>query len=537
MALGSNMIAWPSRRTRSARPNRGDAGVTLVELLIVLVIMPLVIGSIAFVFVTTLQDQGAVSKSISDSADSQVVSTYYTPDIQSATEFTTDSAAPGQCGSPGTMLLGLEWDGYTPTSGIEDFQTVVSYDVVPTGSTYSLLRYYCSSGTLKSATTISSDISATQVPPTIAPVSVTTYAKAGWIPVQGCNGVAAAPPGCTEGTLIAAVTGITFALTEPGSSYQYSLTADPASGQPGGTGGTPSTPSSGCGFAVPTTGTYASNLCVGDFATVNMGKAETDTAPACQKGSEGISGTPFTLNYCLRWVYLGGAANGSTCTAPLVFPQCALAQVALPTYASPPVSEAFLGTNGFYTGVPGKPALYTQAEGSKVEIFMTGISVTDSTGQSATGWELVTGDAESTDSGESITWSTCPGLTTPSYSSKYNNSSTTIPFGVSTGSGCVASGTGMDPNLTLLDNSPSSPFGNACADDAVTTGSSPNTTPASFSSGVYLTGVGTTSVECGADVDSDKTGTVMLEAAAPSTLSVYLNGTGLQAAFIGVYLP
>ncbi len=114
-------------------------------------------------------------------------------------------------------------------------------------------------------------------------------------------------------------------------------------------------------------------------------------------------------------------------------------------------------------------------------------------------------------------WSTCPSISSPS---------STNPFYVVTGAGCTSN----DPALNLLDNTPTSPFGNACADYGVTS-------PPSYAAGIYLTGIGSPSVECGATVNSDKTGTVMLEASSPSTLSMYLSGTGLEGVFLGVLLP
>ena len=101
----------------------------------------------------------------------------------------------------------------------------------------------------------------------------------------------------------------------------------------------------------------------------------------------------------------------------------------------------------------------------------------------------MSGDAESTDAGESITWTS-------------------------------------DQPLNLLPNSPTSEIGNACA--APTTAN-----PLAVS----LTGVGTTTVECAATVSSDKTGTVMVEAQAPTTLTVTMVGSGLQAMFLGFLLP
>jgi hypothetical protein len=54
----------------------------------------------------------------------------------------------------------------------------------------------------------------------------------------------------------------------------------------------------------------------------------------------------------------------------------------------------------------------------------------------------------------------------------------------------------------------------------------------------YLTGLSSTTVQCSSPsgVSADHTGTVMLEAAAPSSLTVTLHGGGLQATFLGVLL-
>ena len=105
-----------------------------------------------------------------------------------------------------------------------------------------------------------------------------------------------------------------------------------------------------------------------------------------------------------------------------------------------------------------------------------------------TNWSLVTGDAESTDSSESITWT-------------------------------------ADQNLSLLPNTTNSPVGNAC-----------QSTPPNINT-TYLTGVGTKTVKCSSTISEDHTGTVMLQATTPKTLTVTLVGTGLQAMFLGVLLP
>ena len=179
-----------------------------------------------------------------------------------------------------------------------------------------------------------------------------------------------------------------------------------------------------------------------------------------------------------------------------------IAAVPFPTYTCPGTngtgSEAFLGNNGFYTGVSGDPGLYTVKEGSQAVITITNIELLGSNGQAATGWQLVTGDAESTDgSSEWIIWQS-------------------------------------NQKLSLLANSANSPIGNAC-------GSSGQYAPPSYnntSSG--LSGVGTTTVECTNPAGSsgvNHTGTPMLQTATPSSLTVTLHGSGLQAMFLGVLLP
>ena len=206
--------------------------------------------------------------------------------------------------------------------------------------------------------------------------------------------------------------------------------------------------------------------------------------------SAAVVNTPFTMSFCLT-------ASGAPVSAWII-----------PTYFAPPTSEAFLGNNGFYTGIPGRPAIYQTAAGSTT-VTIKNIQVLDANGNPATGWELVSGDAESTDSGESITWTSCSAITTE-------------PSFPNIGSGCVVA----DPVLSLLPNSPTSTIGNACA--APTANNYAN---------VDLSGIGGQTVECAATVNSDKTGTVMIDAATPTSLTINMVGTGLEAFFIGLLLP
>ena len=70
-----------------------DAGFTMIELLVVLVIMPIVIGAIAAAIIISEQDSGVASSRLSDSASAQTISEYYVRDVQGAEYITTNSAA------------------------------------------------------------------------------------------------------------------------------------------------------------------------------------------------------------------------------------------------------------------------------------------------------------------------------------------------------------------------------------------------------------------------------------------------------------
>jgi prepilin-type N-terminal cleavage/methylation domain-containing protein len=427
---------------RNQRAGQGEGGFTLIELIVVVALMPIIIGALSIGLVSILSLQSGVSGRVGDSGDAQVVGVNFGNDVQSAANLTTVTNA--QCGS-GRQLLGLEWGpGVQPGN----FQTVVSYVVVTNagGLTSSLIRQYCTGGssTPASSITLSSNVPNTSSAATIAPPSSNTAAMGGWTPAAG-------------------VTSVTFPIIGNASHYQYNEVAVPGQSANSNQVSTITPPTTSCGFATIDTGTYASSLCFVDFTKYNAAQA---AAPGCQQITAGITNTPFSMSFCL-------SVSGGP-----------VAPASIPTYTNPPTSEAFLGNNGFYTGIPGNPAFYQTTQHTTTTVTLTNIKVLDANGNPATGWGIVTGDAESTDNKESMTWTS-------------------------------------DKILNLIPNSPSSPFGNACAGPP----------PAG------LTGVRTTTVECAATVSSDKTGTVMLQAAAPTTLSVQMVGDGLEAMFIGLLLP
>jgi type II secretory pathway pseudopilin PulG len=451
---------------RSRGGRHGEEGFTLIELIVVCLILPIVAGALVLVLMSAFSLQNNLTNQISDSADAQIVSNIFEKDVGSADLVTTNSLSSPQCGS-GTQLLGLEWNLNQSTS---TYETVVSYDTVTTGSgsNENLVRMSCTSGasvTPTSSSVVSYDIPLSQGSPTVSCAATASSECAGTPPLYSTSWVS------SQG-----ITGITFNITEPGSHYAYSLVGLPGASEPASAQSTISAPTTQCGFATPGTGTYASTLCFVDFSswqtqvTKGTGTPCKTTAGAGLVVSAGITNTPYIMSFCLT---VGGGP---------------IKAAGIPTYVAPPTSEAFLGNNGFYTGIPGDPAIYQTNSGTTSQITINNIQVLDANGNQATGWQLVTGDAESTDPTESLTWT-------------------------------------ANAPLTLLPNTSTSPYGNACAEPT-----------AQNPAAVYLTGLGTDTVECAASVSSDKTGTVMLESPTPSSLSVQLVGQGLQAIFVGMML-
>jgi prepilin-type N-terminal cleavage/methylation domain-containing protein len=440
-----------------AGDDASEAGFSLLELIIVTAVLPIVIGAITLALISIFSLQGGAANRLTDSGDAQAISANLEKDVQGAALVTTNGTSTGlaPCDSSSQagagQLLGLE---------SQSAQVEISYVEVAQGTTNSLFRNVCQNG---SSTPTSSQAIALDIPSgQTATVTCTTVGQ------SGCNGTT----NVTNSWIPASdVANVMLSVTAPGSKFSYTLVAVPGASSSSSASSTVTASNSGCGFATPGTGTYASTLCFVDFSAFN-GSSTCPGASGYQLMSAPIANTPYTMTFCVK-------ATGS-----------AVSPHSIPTYFAPPTSEAFLGNNGFYTGIPGNPAIY-QTTGGTTTVTIIDIQVLDSSGSPATGWELVTGDAESTDSNESMTW--------------------TIP---QTGG----------PVLNLLDNSPISPYGNACA----FTGDP---------GGVDLTGLGTQTVTCGASVSSDKTGTVMLEAQTPNSLTVTMLGGGLEAMFLGLLLP
>jgi prepilin-type N-terminal cleavage/methylation domain-containing protein len=545
----SGLDPTPWRSCRSELHQGGDGGFTLIELIIVSLVLPIVIGAVTLALVSVFSIQTSDSSRLSASGDAQVTASNFETDVQAASMIIAPLAgggapqgqSPATCGS-GTEVVSLQ--SGTPTGSV--YPTEISYVIVQQSSSYTLVRNVCQNGTQTSSTTVSYNVpnptSSTPLAAAATCASTLTTAQAlvvgantlsvSAVPAQVTNGdslqigsgssastVSATATNVTPYSIVVnsngtsstlaigtpvvdsnwpttncgastawiaatSLTGVTLAVTEPNvqgqygsGAYAYTLSGTPRASTPANPLTTVSVPTAtSCGFATANTGTYASSLCFVDFSGYDPAVAYSATASAsngCQEMSASVESS-FTLTFC---VSVTGTPVGA--------------------HVFPTWTNAFLGNlsatgQPFYTGVPGSPAIYQTGSGTTTVNF-TGITVTTSNGTKATGWSIVTGDAETTDANESITWTS-------------------------------------DQPFTLLPNSATSQVGNACSNPTSPDGVLPQTM---LSGGTSLT------VECASSqsVSTPRTGTVMLEAPAPTTLTDTLVGGGLEGVFIGLLIP
>ncbi|MGC8472603.1 MAG: prepilin-type N-terminal cleavage/methylation domain-containing protein, partial [Acidimicrobiales bacterium] len=218
------------RRLRDA----GDDGFTLIELVVVLVILPLIMGALAVALLVTFQEQVGVSTRISTSADAQVTSAYFVRDVESAMYVTTattpapgsvawpSTAGPtGACGSGTALIVSLAWP--TGQQPIDKTATVVSYWRMPKGL---LERELCRGSASPSSGITSRDFLSPFAHALVSCVasepSCGTTANTRWVPAVWVSGITIA---ATEPLTKTAPLSKTKGSTK--GSYDFNLTAAP----------------------------------------------------------------------------------------------------------------------------------------------------------------------------------------------------------------------------------------------------------------------------------------------------------------------
>jgi len=402
-----------------------------------------------------------------------VVASIYQKDVQASGYITTDSTSSPQCGKgTGTQLLSLE---SVPNQKTGDFQSVIAYVAVPSNNgqnnapTYSLVRLDCTSGstTPVSQTTLANDLpSPTASSQPLEPPSVLCSEGASPSICNGPNGVCQE---CTSGYVPTQDIGtIDFSVTEPATNYNFNLDASPAASTSFNSGGVASTPAATCESTTGSTGPYAGSLCLIDFSGLTQNDlAVAETPGQCYNMSIAVEATDI-LHFCLS-LSSNNSGEGVVATA-------------LP-------SDTYAGLgNTVYPGLPGKPALYmnpyigtTTTETMSLSAFSL---VNAATGQPVTGWSFVSADAETTNSGEHLTWTS------------------NVPITV----------------LNDMEAGAPAPDGNACP----------------------TTGSGTTTVTCTGTLNSESaplTGAAMVMVSGTNLTSLVASMNNYQAVSFGMILP
>lgn len=484
-------------RVNSLVDARDEEGFTLIELMVVTVIIPIIVGALALALISVFSLQSSVSNRLGDSANSQVVTTSYTADVQSAVEITTNPTA-SPCGV-GTQVLGLQL-----SSG-----AYVSYnEVLQSGSYYSLVRNQC---------TGAANLSAPAFTQTLAydlqqPCSATVTLACQTLPVA--VGASSSPALGWVSTV--GITSVTFNINATKSNYTYSVAAEPLGADSTASGlGSIGTGQS-CGFALPGTGTYASQLCFFDFASAFANGAVPNNTPITEYIPGGykltanltVTGNPVvTAHVFPTWTYafLGNASDSG-----------------VPFYSGvgcPATDPTTYQMNGQTFGTPSciSPAIYQQgsANGQANTVKLSNIQLTTASGANVTGYEIVTADAETTDSSEYIAWTS-------------NLNFTQIPD---------------SPG-----GSPDSYEGNACSTNinGVLTYGGDITDAAGNPLSIPVANAPT--VTCNSDwsASTPRTGTLILEVSPPSSgtgangstwIQAVIKGNGLEGVSFGLLLP
>jgi prepilin-type N-terminal cleavage/methylation domain-containing protein len=193
-----------------------EAGFTMVELLVVIVLLAVIALPVGNAVIGILRNTDATNARLAASHDAQISAAYFAADVASTGVQLSGGSGLGQsveqnaaynaglfpCGTAGTppAALRLAWDEYTLTGGtVIPSRVVVSYVVEPTSTGHELHRIRC-----QGATTPTSDV-------------VVAHQLTAAAPGVTCSST------CTAAAPVPQRISLTLALTDPGGSGSYSV--------------------------------------------------------------------------------------------------------------------------------------------------------------------------------------------------------------------------------------------------------------------------------------------------------------------------
>ena len=233
-------VRTPWHRSNPDGSEFSEDGFSLIELLIVTLILPIIIGAITLALISIFSLQTSTASRISGSGDAQVVSSNFETDVQDAsyittTTTTTTTTPPAPCetaaqvANADVVVLGLQMNSANQvTTGLQsgNGQTEVTYLEVPSGSgsstTYSLLRNVCQNGSTTPVgnTTVSHAVPFGQTVSVTCDTSLQTALNSGTPPITSLQ-VTSLPTSVASGDSIKVGTGSSAVTFTANGNSQY----------------------------------------------------------------------------------------------------------------------------------------------------------------------------------------------------------------------------------------------------------------------------------------------------------------------------
>ena len=181
--------------TRLRTFRRGDAGFTLIELVISIAIMGVITLPLANLVLSYFQNTVTTQDRVSVSHDEQIAAAYFSNDVASLGQHNSDgttkqsvwtptaTGAPITCGSGISPFLALAWDDYSSAGALTTSEAV--YGTRSQGGALQLVRLHCSNSSstpdstavladnLAATPTVSCDVACTNASPLPSVVTMT----------------------------------------------------------------------------------------------------------------------------------------------------------------------------------------------------------------------------------------------------------------------------------------------------------------------------------------------------------------------------
>lgn len=307
---------------------RESDGFTLVELLIVVAVLPLVVGSITAGFLVTLSNKNTTQSRFSDSHDAQLTSTYFVRDVQSASLVSTSGST--FCGRS-SYLLGLAW--YQQPS-----DTTITSESVYALTNGLLTRTTC--GGTSGTETLAHDWNPQTSANGSVTATVTVFCSDG---SRTCADSPTPIPTTTTNSNKASVNQIAIHVVENRSGYTFRLNASPN------------------GWSVTGAGCAQSGSCPGKATPPPLHMIGTDSAvtlgPNCNVNVTGIAATDNSTpnkisggSFNATEIYWTGTSGGPASNSNV------------PVVSGPPLADSFAGLTPPARGSAGVTTIQRQQD-------------------------------------------------------------------------------------------------------------------------------------------------------------------------------